>query len=66
MTAGRRFWISPPTDGSKLTHQTSPRFIRDVQDRGFRPIVSFGLTAFVRSHLPVSVRQVVSHNVRTD
>ena len=25
ITAGRHFWISMPSDGSKLTHQTSPR-----------------------------------------
>ena len=27
ITAGRHFWISMPSDGSKLTHQTSPRRI---------------------------------------
>src|ERR1700710_1659436 len=66
MTAGRRFLISPPTDGSKLIHQTSPRFIRYVPDRGFRPLVSLGLTTFVCRHLPVGVGQVVRHHMRTN
>src|SRR4051812_33067024 len=66
MTAGRRFWISPPIDGSKLTHQTSPRFIRDVPDRGLRPLVSLSLPAFVRRHCPVGVGQVVRNHVRPD
>jgi hypothetical protein len=57
---------SPPMDGSKLTHQTSPRFIRDVPDRGFRPLVSLGLTALVRRHIPVGVSQVARNHVRTD
>ena len=34
MIAGRCLRISPPTDGSKLTHQTSPRSIADITDGG--------------------------------
>src|SRR3954468_11938998 len=66
MTAGRRFWISPPIEGSKSTHQTSPRFIRDVPDRGFPPLVSLGLTAFVRCHRPVGIGQVLRNHVGAD
>src|SRR6185503_17395662 len=66
MTAGRLFWISPPIDGSKLTHQTSPRFIRNVSKGGFHPLMSLALTGFVRRHLSIGVGQVLGNDVRTN
>src|SRR4051794_22793301 len=66
MTAGRCFWISPPTDGSKLTHQTSPRFIRHVPEGDFRPLVSLRLAGFVRCHFPVGGCQILRSDVGTD
>src|SRR5215207_8257217 len=63
--AGRRFWISPPRDGSKSTHQTSPRFIGDVSDERLDPLKGFRLRLFVGSHLGVPLLQVFRHYVRT-
>src|SRR3990172_2923042 len=37
MTAGRFLRISPPTEGSKLTHQTSARLIGYISNGGFSP-----------------------------
>src|SRR5882672_875450 len=49
--AGRCLRISPPTDGSKFTHQTSPRSIADITESGFRPRERFRLACFVLRHL---------------
>src|SRR5436305_10676707 len=66
MTAGRFFLTSPPTAGSKSTHQTSPRFIRHVRDRGLGPFVSFGLAGLVSRHFPVGVPQILLDDMGTD
>ena len=52
-TAGLRFRISPLTDGSKLTHHTSPRFIGDIRNRSFCPLESFCFAFFFLGHLMV-------------
>src|SRR2546422_22781 len=66
MTAGRCLRISPPTDGSKLTHQTSPRFIADITDCGFCPGKRFGFTRFILRHLLIGRFQLVRQDVWTD
>src|SRR5215210_1363304 len=66
MTAGRRLRISPPSDGSKLTHQTSPRLIRHVPDGRLGPRMSFGFPLLLPGHVPVSSQQVLPDDVRPD
>src|SRR5438552_3786399 len=63
ITAARFFWISPPTEGPKLIHQTSPRFIADIPHRVFRPLQSFGFALLVSSHLPVSLFELLGDDV---
>src|SRR6266487_3613350 len=63
MTAGRCFWISPSTNGSKLTHQTSPRCISDVSYRGFNPFQCLGLTFLICSHGLIGGRKVCADDV---
>src|SRR5438105_880445 len=50
MTAGRVFWISPPTEGSNETHQTSPLITRGLLHQPFAPFLSFFLSLPIRSH----------------
>src|SRR5262249_49338694 len=66
MTAGRSLRTSPPTAGSKFTHQTSPRFIGDVSDVGFGPLQRFGLARFFAGHLLIGNLQVFADDVRTN
>ena len=66
MTAGRCLRISPPTDRSKLTHQTSPRVIADITDGGFCPGERFGFTRFVVRHLLIGRFQCVCQDMRAD
>src|SRR5215475_476292 len=66
MTAGRCLRISPPTDGSKLTNQTSPRFISDITDCGFGPGERFGFTHFVLRHLLIGRFQLMRQDVWAD
>ncbi len=49
----RFFWISPPIDGSKSTHQTLLRFIGDIPGCGFSPLMSLRLASFIRRHVSV-------------
>src|ERR1019366_9256749 len=68
ITAGRVFCISPPRDGSKSTHQTSPRNMRlvpSVSDQSLRPSQRFPLPVLVRSHVPVRRFDVFRQDVRT-
>src|SRR5512143_3161388 len=58
MTAGRFFLISPPMEGSKLTHQTSRRFMCDVLKGDLSPLYSFFLSLFVPRHLGISRFQI--------
>ena len=57
ITAGRIFCISPPSDGSKLTHHTSPRSKlanwKRIVDQGFYPLGRFALPVPVEAHLPI-------------
>jgi len=48
MTAGRVFRISPPTAGSNLIHQTSPRFIGHVSNKILAPLQRLGLALSYR------------------
>src|SRR5262249_7292270 len=66
MTAGRSLRTSPPTAGSKLTHQTSPRFIGDIPHRGLGPLQRLRLASLVAGHLLVSDLQVLADDVRPD
>ena len=68
MTAGRRFLISPPSEGSKLTHHISPRFIGDIPHRRLGPLGAVGLAGLVQCHLPVRGREIFadSTSVRAD
>ena len=54
ITAGRFFLISPPTDGSKFTHQTSPLFIFDIFKGSFSPLKSLLFPFSVFRHFFVS------------
>jgi hypothetical protein len=54
MTGGLVFLISPPTEGSKFIHQTSPRFIAYVSDGCFRQVKSFNLSRFVECHCAIA------------
>src|SRR5579863_10091121 len=52
MTAGRVFWISPPTEGSNATHQTSP--LRGcIADKSFAPLFCFCFAAGIVRHFAV-------------
>ncbi len=42
------------TAGSKLTHHTSPRFIRTVSYGRFGPLKGLGFPAFIAAHLGIS------------
>src|SRR6267142_1101461 len=54
ITAGLVFLISPPIEGLKLTHQTSPRFIACVSDCGFRKLKSISLSLFILGHRTIA------------
>ena len=60
MTAGRSLPTSPPTSGSKLSHQTSPRFIGYVSHGGFGPLQRLRLARLLPGHLLVSEFQVLA------
>src|ERR1700674_3542579 len=72
MIAGRVFLISPPIEGSKATHQTSPRrgaavspwLIRDVSDQPLAPFQRFRFPPLVRRHRAVALLQTSMHDVR--
>src|SRR4051794_15294490 len=63
ITAGRLFWISPPRDGSKSTHHTSPRFIGHVSDQCLDPLEGLRLRSLVSSHLGVPSFHVLRNDV---
>src|SRR5437764_12890821 len=63
MTAGRSLRTSPPTAGSKLTHQTSARFIGHISHDGFGPREGLRFARLVRGHLPVSGLQVRANDI---
>src|SRR5208282_3526150 len=72
MIAGRVFLISPPVEGSKTTHHTSPRrgagvspwLIRDVPDQSLAPFQRFGFPLLVSRHRAVALLQTSLHDVR--
>src|SRR5579872_163891 len=54
--AGRVFWISPPNDGSKATHQTSP--LRGcIADQALAPLFSFLFMLNVVRHLAILIEE---------
>src|ERR1035441_9353383 len=67
ITAGRVFWISPPGEGSKSTHQTSPRSIWPVPchiaDDTFRPLLGVALAFLVSRHFEVCSFDVLRYDV---
>src|SRR5262249_52292218 len=63
MTAGRSLPTSPPTAGSKLTRQTSPRFIGDVSQGGLGPFHRLCRARFVLSHLLVRDLQILGDDM---
>src|SRR3972149_10375015 len=64
MMAGRFLRISPPMEGLKLTHQTSPLFMGAVPEGCFGPFQRFFLAGFILRHLLVSRLELRSDNVR--
>src|ERR1035437_2278685 len=69
MTAGRVFWISPPSDGLKSTNQTSPRsrgFCEGrVSDQAVGPLQRLLFSSMVGGHVPVGSFDVLRHDVGT-
>ncbi|HEV2687067.1 MAG TPA: O-acetyl-ADP-ribose deacetylase [Bryobacteraceae bacterium] len=69
MTAGRVFAISPPSDGSKSTHQTSPRstgmLARNVSDSRFGPFQRLLFPRMVGCHLAVGSLDILWQDVGT-
>ncbi len=61
--AGLRFFGSLPTDVSKSTHQTSPRFIGHVSDKTFYPFEGLRFAFLVRSHFSICGVQVIRNDV---
>src|SRR5579871_4819189 len=58
-TAGRVFCTSPPTDASKVTHQTSPRLTGCIADQPFRPLVSFLFALSIIGHFAITRTQAI-------
>src|SRR2546422_4871628 len=65
MTPGRFLRISPPTEGSKFTHQTSPRCI-GVSDHCLGPFKRLSFASLVFRHLLVSGVEVKAVQPRQD
>src|ERR1039458_4843704 len=69
MTAGRVFRISPPREGSKSTHQTSPRSMRfrerRIGDQGFGPLERLLFARLIGSHVAVGSFDIPRHDVGT-
>src|SRR5207253_7075230 len=63
MTAGRSLRTSPPTAGSKLTHQTLPRFIGHVPHGGLGPFQRLGLACLLLGHLLVRAFEVRANDI---
>src|SRR5438132_455192 len=66
MTAGRSLRTSPPTAGSKLTHQTSARFIGQISDGCFGPLQRLCFACFLPGHRFVSDLQIFTNDVGAD
>src|SRR5438874_11162416 len=66
MTAGRLFRVSPPMEGSKFTHHTSPRLIGYIPHGPFCPLQSVGLALLVPRHLLVRLFEVLPRDLGTD
>src|SRR5713226_8367528 len=68
--AGLVLRISPPIDGSKATHQTSPRcgglsgLIGNVAGQVFDPLLGFPLVLLVFCHRPVAGGTITLQHVR--
>src|SRR5436190_22510419 len=58
MTAGRLFRVSPPMEGSKFTHHTSPRLVGYIPHGPLCPLQSLGLALLVPRHLLVRLFEV--------
>ena len=65
MLAGHCLRVSPPTDGSKLTHQTAPRSIADIADSGFGPGERLSLPRFVLCHVLIGRFQLLGQDMWT-
>ena len=69
MTAGRVFRISPPSDGSKSTHQTSPRstglWKGRVGDHPFGPLQRLLFAGLVGGHVAVASFDILRYDVGT-
>src|SRR5580700_5524709 len=63
IAAGRVFRISPPREGSKSTHQTSPRSIApiryDISDQTFGPLESIAFPLGIQRYLAVRVAKIL-------
>src|SRR4030042_6768411 len=66
MTAGRFFLPPPPMEGSKLTHQTSHRFMIHILEGILCPFRSFLFPLPVLGHFSVVRLEVRAHYVWAD
>src|SRR5579863_4756015 len=71
MTAGRVFRISPPTERSKITHQTSPRWgaalaglIGHVPDQPLAELSGLSFAPLVGAHRAIGLFEAVAHDMR--
>src|SRR5665647_167836 len=65
MMAGRFLRISPPIEGSKLTHQTSPRFMGAIPESSLRPFQCLRFPNLILSHHLVFGVQLRPNDVRS-
>src|SRR5437879_12145292 len=66
MTAGRLFRVSPPMEGPKFTHHTSPRLIGYIPHGPLCPLQSAGLALLVLRHLLVRLFEVLPRDLGAD
>src|SRR5713101_5074213 len=59
-TAGRVLRISPPSERSNETHQTSPLRIAGIPDQPLRPVLRLRLPGAVPGHRPVALGELVA------
>src|SRR6267143_5140250 len=70
ITAGLVLRISPPIEGSKATHHTSPRrgglsgLIGNIAGQVLHPLRGFALTFFVGGHRPIAFYDLLRDHVR--
>src|SRR6266851_2644747 len=67
--AGLVLRISPPIEGSKATHQTSPRcgglsgLIGDIAGQAFDPLRGLAFARFIGGHRPIALDDIARQDV---